>query len=201
MEPLHGPLAVSSARLHVVQFGRLYGASYNHGNQRPRDADHRYSRALSGRHEWGRNPRSGRLQRREAVLQRHQFHVALRTGSICCDQLVQTVYFPTITLPLACNVPGCAQAESDFFLLSPGTVPRARPRVCGHGDDSNSGVFVNTNNACRTSTPTFNAVSGASFAGPNLAADSIATALGDQLVPITSNPPLPHLPPRSPGFR
>ena len=64
----------------------------------------------------------------------------------------------------------------------------------------NSGVFVNTNNACRTSTPTFNAVSGASFAGPNLAADSIATALGDQLVPITFEPAASSPPTSISGF-
>lgn len=120
---------------------------------------------------------------------------------ICCDQLVQTVYFPNITLPLSCDVFGCAQTSSDFvspaFWDSPATPPKVFAEMAMV---VNWGGFVNTGGACRISTPTFSAVSAASFAGPNLAADSIATAFGEQLVPITVESMATPLPTSISGF-
>jgi uncharacterized protein (TIGR03437 family) len=108
---------------------------------------------------------------------------------ICCDELVQTVYFPDITVPLSCDAFGCAQSGSDFvspsFWDSPATPAKVFAQVAML---VNWGGFVNQNNACRISVPTFSAVSAASFTGPNLAADSIGTALGQDLVPITAQP-------------
>ena len=111
---------------------------------------------------------------------------------VCCDQLVQTVYFPTITLPLSCDVFGCAQAASDFVPPISWDSPATPAKVFANvAMIVNWGGFVNQNNACRLTVPTFNAVSAASYTGPGLAADSIGTALGQDLVPVTVDPGTP----------
>jgi uncharacterized protein (TIGR03437 family) len=120
---------------------------------------------------------------------------------ICCDQLIQSVYFPALTVPLSCDVFGCAQAASEFvspsFWDSPTTPAKVFAQVAML---VNWGGFVNQGSSCRISVPTFNAVSGASFTGPNLAPDSIATALGEQLVPIKAEPAASSPPTSISGF-
>jgi uncharacterized protein (TIGR03437 family) len=105
---------------------------------------------------------------------------------VCCDQLVQTVYFPPLTLPLACDVFGCAAISSDWVSPVAWDSPASPPKVFAQlAAVVNWGGFVDQNRACRLAAPVMNVVSAASFTGPNLAPESIATALGDPLAPTT----------------
>ena len=120
---------------------------------------------------------------------------------ICCDQLVQTVYFPQITLPLNCDVFGCAEIGSSFvspsFWDSPSTPAKVFADVAMV---VNWGGFVDQNKACKLTAPAIQAVSAASFTGPNVAPDSIATAFGEQLAPITLEADTSPLPASLAGF-
>jgi len=114
---------------------------------------------------------------------------------ICCDQLVQTVYFPQLTVPLSCDVAGCAATASPWVAPSSWDSPASPPKVFAEmAMIVNWGGFVDQNKACRLAAPAIQAVSAASFTGPNIAPDSIASAFGEQLAPITAQPdtlPLP----------
>jgi hypothetical protein len=68
---------------------------------------------------------------------------------ICCDDLVQTVYFPATWVPLNCSPWGCPAAGSQWvspnFYASPSSPPKVRAQFAMV---SNSGVFLDPNNSC-----------------------------------------------------
>ncbi len=120
---------------------------------------------------------------------------------VCCDQLVQTVYFPQLTIPLSCDVFGCAAAGSDWVSPASWESPATPAKVFAQfAVAANWGGFVDLTGACRLSVPAVNVLSAASFTGPNVAPDSIATVLGEQLAPTTAQAGGVPLPTSIDGF-
>ena len=106
---------------------------------------------------------------------------------VCCDQLVQTVYFPPAAVKLTCDVFGCAPAVSPWMAPSSWDSPTTPAKVFAElAVIVNWGGFVDPKGACRFSSPILSAVSAASFEGPNLAPESIASVFGSQLSPATA---------------
>jgi uncharacterized protein (TIGR03437 family) len=114
---------------------------------------------------------------------------------VCCDELVQTVYFPDVSLALKCDALGCASNSSEWMQPvswdSPATPAKVFAEVAAL---VNWGAFVDNRGACRLSAPMFSVVSAASFAGPNVAQDSIAAAFGEQLSPVKAEATFTPLP-------
>jgi uncharacterized protein (TIGR03437 family) len=106
---------------------------------------------------------------------------------ICCDQLVQTVYFPQVTVQMTCDALGCAPAASEWLSPSSWDSPATPAKVFAElAVIVNWGGFVDPTGACSFPSPALSAVSAASFSGPNLAPESIATVFGNQLAPATA---------------
>jgi uncharacterized protein (TIGR03437 family) len=117
---------------------------------------------------------------------------------VCCDQLVQTVYFSPVTIPLSCDSLGCAPAASAWLDPSFWDSPASPAKVSAQmAVIVNWGAFVNAGGRC-LAVPAASAsiASAASFKGPNVAPGSIATVFGSQLSPTTersSSVPLPSI--------
>ncbi len=106
---------------------------------------------------------------------------------VCCDQLVQTVYFPEVTVPLSCNAFGCAPAAGSWVQPSSWDSPASPAKAFAEMTAIvNWGAFIDSNNVCRLQAGRLNVVSAASYQGPNIAPDSLASALGDQLAPVVA---------------
>ena len=95
------------------------------------------------------------------------------------DDLIQTLYFPDAPVPLACNVFGCPAAQSAWVAPNGFDSPSSPGKIAAEFSMSvNSAMFVDTSRSCRAVAPPPDTVSGASFRGPALAAESIASAFG-----------------------
>ena len=114
---------------------------------------------------------------------------------VCCDQLVQTVYYPPVTLPLSCDALGCAPVSSAWldpaFWDSPSSPAKVFARMSVL---VNWGAFVNTGGHCSVTAASGSVVSAASFTGPNVAPESIATIFGNELSPATQQATILPLP-------
>lgn len=120
---------------------------------------------------------------------------------VCCDELVQTVYFPSATIPLTCDTLGCASNASPWLTPMAWDSPAAPAKVFAEVSALvNWGAFVDDRRACGVTTPEFRVVSAASYVGPGVAAESIATAFGDQLSPATGEAAALPLPTSLAGF-
>lgn len=105
---------------------------------------------------------------------------------ICCDELVQTVYFPETTVGLTCDVFGCAPADSNWVTPAFYDSPASPAKVYAElATAVNWGEFLDNTRACRISASISTAVNAASYTGPNLAPESIATVFGQTLSPST----------------
>ena len=105
---------------------------------------------------------------------------------VCCDDLIQTVYFPETVVTLTCDVFGCAPAGSDWVTPTAYDSPSSPPKVYAElATAVNWGEFLDNNGACRISASTSTAVNSASFIGPALAPESIGTVFGQMLSPAT----------------
>lgn len=114
---------------------------------------------------------------------------------ICCDQLVQTAYFPSVSLPLSCDALGCAPVASLWLNPASWDSPSSPAKVFAQMAVAlNWGAFVNTSGRCSVATGSANVVSAASFTGPNVAPDSIATIFGNQLSPAAQQATATPLP-------
>ena len=114
---------------------------------------------------------------------------------VCCDQLVQTVYYPPVTIPLSCDALGCAPAGSSWLDPAFWDSPSSPAKVFAQMAVAvNWGAFVNTSGLCKIAAASASVVSGASFTGPNVAPGSIATIFGDQLAPATEQATVLPLP-------
>jgi uncharacterized protein (TIGR03437 family) len=106
---------------------------------------------------------------------------------VCCDELVQTVYYPSATVPLTCDALGCASNSSAWLTPSAWDSPPTPAKV--HAELAalvNWGAFVDDKRTCAVTAPSMRIVSAASFVGPGIAPESIATVFGDQLSPATA---------------
>lgn len=106
---------------------------------------------------------------------------------VCCDELVQTVYYPSASVPLTCDALGCASNSSAWLVPvawdSPSTPAKVYAEMAAL---VNWGAFVDDRRACASAALTFSVVSAASFTGPSVAPESIVAAFGDQLSPATA---------------
>jgi len=86
---------------------------------------------------------------------------------VLTDELVQTIYFPELTVKPVCDVLGCAPVGSEWVEPSSWDSPSAPAKVFAQvAMVVNWGGFLDLNRACRWPTPTFGSVSAASFSGP-----------------------------------
>lgn len=93
------------------------------------------------------------------------------------DELIQSLYFPALTVETGCNAWGCPAAGSPWADAVRWDSPSFPAKVFAQmAIIVNSGTFVNTGNACRTDPVTARIVSSASLTGPAIALDSLATA-------------------------
>ena len=105
---------------------------------------------------------------------------------VCCDELVQTVYYPAVTLLLSCDSLGCVPTGSTWLDPVSWDSPTTPAKVFAQMSVAvNWGAFVNTNGRCTVTAASASVVSAASFKGPNVAPNSIATIFGNQLSPAT----------------
>jgi uncharacterized protein (TIGR03437 family) len=119
----------------------------------------------------------------------------------CCDELVQTVYFPSATVPLTCDTLGCASNVTQWLTPSAWDSPSTPAKVFAEmAALVNWGAFVDDRRACASTASSLRVVSAASFSGPSLAPESIATAFGDQLSPATAEATVLPLPTSLAGF-
>lgn len=111
------------------------------------------------------------------------------------DDLIQTLYFPEITLQLRCDAFGCADAGSQWLAPVAYDSPASPPKIFAEmAVVANWGAFRDENRRCSVTGLILTSVSAASYSGPNLAPDSIASAFGDSLAPVTAqatSEPLP----------
>ncbi|MGH9660216.1 MAG: hypothetical protein ACRD96_16825 [Bryobacteraceae bacterium] len=111
---------------------------------------------------------------------------------VCCDDLVQTLYFPSTTVPLACDVWGCAPGGSPWVAPAGYDSPATPVRVSAEmAVVVNWGAFVDPGKVCSVSQSMLTGVSAASLTGPAVAPDSLATLRGESLAAITASATLP----------
>jgi uncharacterized protein (TIGR03437 family) len=103
------------------------------------------------------------------------------------DDLVQTLYFPETLTGLACDAWGCAPAMSSWVSPSAYDSPKTPAKVFAElATVVNWGAFVDTSHTCGVFRPAVSFVSAASYAGPALAPDSIASGFAPGIAPITA---------------
>ncbi len=111
------------------------------------------------------------------------------------DDLVQTMYFPPTPVALACDGWGCAPASSPWVAPSFYDSPSSPSKVFAEmAMVVNWGAFIDPARACQVSAPVLSTVSAATFLGPTVAPESIASAFGAGLAPTragAASVPLP----------
>ena len=107
---------------------------------------------------------------------------------ICCDDLIQTVYFPEVAFAPRCDALGCAAVGSGWVSPSSWDSPASPPKVFAElAVVLNWGAFIDSSGACpAVGSTSFNVVSAGSFKGPVAAPDSIGTLFGRTLAPTTA---------------
>lgn len=111
------------------------------------------------------------------------------------DELVQTLYFPPAVVSLTCDSWGCAPAGSNWVAPSSYDSPASPPKVFAEVATAvNWGAFLDPRGVCRVPASPISIVSGASFAGPAVAPESIASVFGEGLAPITASAAATPLP-------
>jgi len=92
------------------------------------------------------------------------------------DELIQSLYFPALRVDLRCSAWGCPAAGSEWADPVAWDSPATPAKVFAQmAMIVNSAAFVDPSNVCRITPVSLRAVSSATFAGPALARDSIAT--------------------------
>lgn len=99
------------------------------------------------------------------------------------DELIQSLYFPAIQVPLKCTPWGCPPTGSEWANPIGWDSPSTPAKVFAEmAIVVNSGTFVDSAGACRIPALNLRAVSSASFLPGTLADGSIATAFAGNLV-------------------
>ncbi|MCC6591081.1 MAG: hypothetical protein IT168_30630 [Bryobacterales bacterium] len=99
------------------------------------------------------------------------------------DELVQTLYFPSTPVPAQCLALGCSATGSDWVNPIAYDSPKDRAVVYAQmATVINSGAFVDAANVCRGVNLSVRGVSSASFFGPAVAASSLVTLFGRDLI-------------------
>jgi uncharacterized protein (TIGR03437 family) len=119
------------------------------------------------------------------------------------DELVQTLYFPEIHVPLDCNSLHCPTSGSEWVQPVSYDSPPSPPKAFAEmAMVVNSGTFLDTAGVCRRAISTLSAVSAASFeSGLAVAPDSIVSLFGNGLSEATEAATSTSLPFRLAGVR
>ncbi|MDX1980640.1 MAG: hypothetical protein SFV51_10250 [Bryobacteraceae bacterium] len=143
----------------------------------------------------GRRYESGGCLEAREYTRTDNFISAYELDPITGDELIQSLYFPALTVKGKCNIWGCAAAGSDWLPPVAWDSPSFPVKVYAEmAMVVNSGTFVNPNNVCRIDPLPLQAVSSASFAAGELAADSIVSIFAADLTVDTesaASQPLP----------
>jgi uncharacterized protein (TIGR03437 family) len=98
------------------------------------------------------------------------------------DDLIQTMYFPAVSLPMTCDVFGCRPTQSAWLSPVAYDSPTTPAKVSAEFSMTvNSAMFIDTSGACRAVGPALSTVPGASFRRTAIAPDSIASVFGSGL--------------------
>jgi uncharacterized protein (TIGR03437 family) len=104
------------------------------------------------------------------------------------DDLIQTIYFPEAPVSLTCTIFGCLPAQSLWVTPNAYDSPSSPAKVSAEfAMTVNSAVFIDTSRGCRVLGPIVDTVSGASFRGPAVAPESIASSFGSGLAVSVGN--------------
>jgi uncharacterized protein (TIGR03437 family) len=104
------------------------------------------------------------------------------------DDLIQTLYFPETRVSLTCDAWGCAPAVSSWVAPSAYDSPTSPAKVYAElATVVNWGAFVDVFLVCNASRPAVAYVSAASYSGPVLAPESIASGFSLGLSPVTAS--------------
>jgi hypothetical protein len=118
------------------------------------------------------------------------------------DDLIQTMYFPAVSLSMTCDVFGCRPTQSAWLAPVAYDSPTSPVKVSAEFSMTvNSAIFVDTSGACRAVGPTVTTVPGASFRRTAIAPDSIATVFGSGLATTIESVKLLPLPVEMGGTR
>ena len=112
------------------------------------------------------------------------------------DDLIQTVYFPAVSLAMTCDVFGCKPTQSEWLSPVAHDSPASPAKVSAEFSMTvNSGIFIDTSGSCRAVGPVLSTTTGASFRRVAVAPESIATLFGSGLATTfasASAVPLPN---------
>ena len=141
------------------------------------------------------NPDEGGCRDVRNVSSGTNFMTLYELDPVTGGDLIQSLYFPDIVLDLDCNVWGCRAASSNWVTPSFYDSPPSPPKVFAElAMVVNSGVFLNNNRSCTASGGQVETVSAASFTGPAIAPDSIASTFGEGLATGTGSASAAPLP-------
>jgi uncharacterized protein (TIGR03437 family) len=104
------------------------------------------------------------------------------------DDLIQTMYFPPVSVGLTCTIFGCAPAQSPWLTPNAYDSPVSPAKVTAEFSMTvNSAVFVDTSRGCRVVGPALSTVPAASFRPISVAPESIASVFGAGLATSTES--------------
>lgn len=102
------------------------------------------------------------------------------------DELVQSMYFPSLLVDLACNAWGCPAAGSNWLPPVSYDSPASPVKVFAEmAMVVNSGTFLDSANVCRIPQLSARVVSSATLQGPAVAAESLATVFTGDVTAFT----------------
>ncbi|MCZ2147077.1 MAG: hypothetical protein LC126_04815 [Bryobacterales bacterium] len=104
------------------------------------------------------------------------------------DELVQSVYYPSLLIPLECNAWGCPAAGSEWASPIGWDSPKEPAKVFAEmAMVVNSGAFVDSGNACRVAVLPLRAVSSATLSNGIAAPDSLLTLFTPDVTAATES--------------
>jgi len=111
------------------------------------------------------------------------------------DELLQTLYFPSLQVDLRCNAWGCPVSGGNWSQVSSWDSPVSPAKIFAEmAMIVNFGEFVDTGNRCRIPTLPLQAISAATLTPSALATESIAAVFTGDVTPFTesaASQPLP----------
>src|SRR5262249_32244550 len=118
------------------------------------------------------------------------------------DELVQSVYYPGLLVPLKCNAWGCPAAGSDWAEPVSWDSPKSPAKVFAEmAMIVNSGTFVDSGNSCRVPVLAARAASSATLDESVVASDSLVTLFTGDVTASTESASGTTLPPTLGGIQ
>lgn len=104
------------------------------------------------------------------------------------DELLQTLYFPSLLVDLRCNAWGCPAAGSNWTQVTSWDSPVSPPKIFAEmAMIVNSGEFVDSGNRCRIPTLPLQAISAATLTASPLAPESLAAVFTGDVTSFTES--------------